>query len=392
MPLHFSTTELADRRAAACRAMAARGLDAMLIVKPESQFYLTGYDTFGYVYFQALLLTRSGQTALLTRAPDMRQARFTSDIEDIRIWVDAAGVRPVDHAIRLLADYGLVGKTIGVEWDSYALPAKTGFQLAHALDAAVTPHADASDLVDRLRLIKSPSEMAYVRRAAELVDAMMAAGIEAAGPGAFEGDILAALQAAGYRGGGDDPANEQILGSGPGALMCRYFTGRRHLDARDQLTLEIAGVCRHYHAALMRTISIGPPPPRQVAMHEACVTALDAAQAALRPGRPLGDVFEAHAAVLDDAGLAAARMNACGYALGTTYAPNWMDAPTLSMFHRGNETLAAPGMVFFIHIIAYDSESDERPGGLAMTSGATVLVTADGAERLTRTPTDLVVR
>ena len=54
-----------------------------------------------------------------------------------------------------------------------------------------------------------------------------------AGPGAFEGDIIAAMQGAVFRGGGDDPANEYIIGSGQDALLYRYFTGRRTLDARD---------------------------------------------------------------------------------------------------------------------------------------------------------------
>src|SRR3546814_16454819 len=58
-----------------------------------------------------------------------------------------------------------------------------------------------------------------------------------------------------------------IIGSGPGALLCRYFSGRRHLDAEDQLTLEWAGTYRHYHAAMMRTLPIGHPQPLHREMH-----------------------------------------------------------------------------------------------------------------------------
>ena len=75
--------------------------------------------------------------------------------------------------------------------------------------------------------MKSPAEIACHREAARLADAALDAAVAATGPGAFEGDILAELQGAIYRGGGDDPANEQIIGSGPGALMCRYYSGRR---------------------------------------------------------------------------------------------------------------------------------------------------------------------
>jgi len=192
------------------------------------------------------------------------------------------------------------------------------------------------------------------------------------------------MQAAVYRGGGDDPANEQVIGSGRDALLCRYHSGRRHLDARDQITIEFAAAYRHYHAAFMRTFAIGEPPARQVELYEAASDALEACKAALRPGRPIHEVYDAHAGVLDAAGLAEHRLNACGYSLGTTFAPNWMDWP---MFYAGNPVEAAPGMVYFIHIIIADS-----PAGVAMTLGQTVEVTAEGCAPLTRAPQGLVVK
>ena len=383
MPLHFTEAELAGRRRAACAAMAARGLDGMLLFRQESLYYLTGYDTFGYVYFQCLYLGADGTMTLLTRAPDLRQAHFTSVIEDVRVWVDTAGATPEQALIEILDGRGARGNKLGVEWNAYGLTASLGFRLREALDGVCTVE-DTSDLVSRLRLIKSPAELAYARRAAELADASYAEAVRLAAPGAFEGDILAAMQAAVFSGGGDDPANETIIGSGPGALMCRYFTGRRHLEADDQLTLEFAGVYRHYHACLMRTIRIGEPPSRQRAMHAAALDSLAAAKEALRPGRPIGEVFDAHARVLDDAGLGPHRLNACGYSLGATYAPNWMDWP---MFFHGNPEPAAEGMVFFIHIIVFDSDA-----GLAMTSGQTVEVTAEGCVPLTQAPLELIVK
>ncbi len=383
MPLHFTEAELAARRARACTAMAAAGLDGLLCFRQESMFWLTGYDTFGYVYFQCLYLGADGAMTLLTRAPDLRQAQQTSVIDDIRIWIDRPDAGPAEQLRDILDGHGCRGKRLGVEWEAYGLTANNGRAVEAALDGFCRLE-DASRLVSRLRLVKSPAEMGYVRRAAELADAAWDEAVAHAGPGAFEGDILAAMQGAVFRGGGDYPGNEFIVGSGPQALLCRYFTGRRHLDAQDQLTLEFAGVYRRYHACLMRTLCIGAPPARQVEMHEVAVEALDAARDALRPGRPVGDVFDAHARAIDAAGMQAHRLNACGYSLGATYAPNWMDWP---MFFRGNAVEAAPGMVFFIHIIIFDSEA-----GLAMTTGQTVAVTETGCEVLTRAPLDLVVK
>jgi Xaa-Pro dipeptidase len=383
MAIHFSVSELADRRARACAAMAARGLDGLLIFRQESMFYLTGYDTFGYVYFQCLFLGADGALTLLTRAPDLRQAQHTSIIEDIRIWVDKEGASPADALRDVLESHGCRGKTLGVEWEAYGLTARSGQMLTAALDGFAALE-DASDLVSRLRVVKSEAELRYVRRSAELADDALEEAERLAGPGAFEGDILAAMQGAVFRGGGDDPANETIIGSGRDALLCRYFTGRRHLDAQDQLTLEFAGVYRHYHACLMRTILIGEASPEHRKMHEAVVASLDAAKGALVPGEPIGQVFDAHAAVLDEAGYQKHRLNACGYSLGTTFAPNWMDWP---MFYTGNPFEAGPGMVFFIHICIFDSDS-----GRAMTTGQTVEVTNEGAQPLSQAALDLVVK
>ena len=362
--------------------MAEAGLDGLLMFRQESMYYLTGYDTFGYVFFQCLYLGADGRMTLLTRAPDRLQAKLTSVVEDVRIWVDAPDAQPAKALRAILDEHGCRGKRLGVEWEAYGLTACNGQRLAAALDGFCTL-VDASDLVSRLRVVKSPAELAYVRRAAELADASLEEAWRLAGPGAFEGDILAAMQGAVFKGGGDDPANETIIGSGPNALLCRYATGRRHLDKDDQLTLEFAGVYRHYHSCLMRTLVIGRVDPRLKAMHEASVDALHAAEEALRPGNPIGDVFDAHARVLDAAGYRAHRMNACGYSLGTTFAPNWMDWP---MFYRGNPYVAEIGNVFFIHIIVFDDAN-----GLAMTLGRTSEVTARGAQPLSKASLDFVV-
>ena len=383
MALHFTREEFAARRAAASAALKARGLDGLLMFRQESMYYLTGYDTFGYVFFQCLVLDADGGFTLLTRAPDLRQAERTSIVEDIRIWVDRPDANPALELHAILDAKHLSGQRLGVEYDAYGLTARNGKRLEAALEGFCTL-VDASDLVSRLRLVKSPAEIAYVRQAAELADLALDEAHRLAGPGADEGEILAAMQGAILSRGGDDPANEFIIGSGGDALLCRYFSGRRKLSEQDQLTLEFAGVYRHYHSCLMRTIPIGEVPSRQREMHKVAVDALEACKAALIPGRPIGEVFDAHARVLDAAGYQAHRMNATGYSLGTTFAPNWMDWP---MFYHDNPEPAASGQVFFIHIIIFDSERQ-----LAMTTGQTVLVGEKGVETLSKRPTDLVVR
>ncbi|MEM6678338.1 MAG: Xaa-Pro peptidase family protein [Pseudomonadota bacterium] len=379
--LHFDQAEYDARMRATRAAMEERGLDALLLFAPESQYWLTGYDTFGYCFFQCLVVSAQG-TVLLTRSADQRQAALTSTIGDIRVWRDRAGAVPAEDLAALLSDLGLAGRRLGWETATHGLTHANG----RAVEAAVGRLAilvDASDLMGLLRLVKSTAEIACVRRAAALGDAAWDAAVEAAGPGVEEAAVLAAMQGAVFAGGGGYPGNAFIIGSGAQALLCRYQEGRRRLDAEDQLTLEWAGVYAHYHAALFKTLVIGRPRPAHARMHRAAAEALAACEERLRPGETMGAVFDAHARVLDAHGLGAHRLNACGYALGPRFPPSWMED---QMFYEGAEQVLAPGMVFFLHMILMDSDS-----GTAMCLGRTSLVTEAAAEPLSRMPLEMTI-
>ena len=383
MALHFSSEEFAQRSRRTMEALKSRNLDGLLMFRQESMYYLSGYDSFGYVFFQCLYLGADGRMMLLTRAPDLRQARHTSILEDIRIWTDGPDANPAKQLKHILDDFGCKGRRLGVEYDAYGLTAKNGKLLEAALsDFCILE--DASDLVSRLRVIKSAAELEYVCRAAELADRAYDEAYRLAGPGVNEGDILAAMQGVIFSGDGDYPGNEFIIGSGKDALLCRYKSGRRKLDPQDQLTLEWAAAYRHYHAAMMRTIPIGQATERHKRMHVVTIEAMDACLEALKPGRPIGEVFDAYAHVCDTSGMRDHRLNATGYSLGTTFAPNWMDWP---MFYHANPVLAEENMVYFLHMILMDSDTDH-----AMCFGHTVVVTETGCEVLSRRSLDLIVK
>ena len=382
MPLHFDTAEYTARQARATQAVADAGLDALIMFAPESHFWICGYDTFGFAMFQAMVLTANGDLHLLTRLPDLRQAQLTSTLSDdeIHIWTEVEGAKPVQDLIKLLERLGIASGRLGFESNTSGLTDFNGQMLRSALPDLI----DASELIRHLRRLKSPAEIDMHRKAAALSDDAMDAGLAVTHAGAFEGDILAEMQGAVFKGGGDYAGNEFILGSGPGALLCRYYSGRRHLDAQDQITWEWSGAYARYHAAMMRTVVIGEPNDWQRHMHTACVEALEACEAAIRPGDPMGNVFDAHARVFDAAGLNHARSQACGYAMGAIYNPIWVDFP---MFYHGNPLIMQENQVFFLHMILMDSEA-----GLAMCYGHSVLVTANGVERLSRQPLDLLIR
>lgn len=375
--LHFERSELEQRIARLRRLLRERDLAALLVFAQESHYYLTGFDTSGYVFFQcAVVSADDGPVTLLTRRPDLEQARRTSIIEDIRIWYDAEGADPGSDLRAILEEKGLRGQRIGIELATHGLTAVNYLRVSRALDGWCHLE-DGSDLVRGLRLVKSPAEISYVRRAAQLADDALLAMRESAKPGAFEGDITAAGQSIIFRGGGDVAASGPVLGSGDRALLVRNSTGARHLDAVDQLTIEFAAVYRRYHACLMITFPIGKANTRQRCMFDATRDAIAAMTEAAVPGNPIGAIDEAHRRVYDAAGFEKSRMAACGYSLGATYRPNWMDVPP--MLYVGNPLPMCPGMVLFMHAILADSEHN-----LAMSLGRTIVITDSGCEVLSR--------
>ncbi len=382
MALHFTRREYRARMDRLTKAMGEAGLDCMLLFSQESMYWLTGYDTFGFCFFQCLVVKADGEMVLLTRAPDLRQARHTSIIEAIVIWTDRGGADPSQDLHKLLGDMNLVGAGIGVEYDTVGLTGAAAKRIDQRL-ANFATLSDASAVIPALRSIKSKAELDCARKAGELADAALDAAVAKTAAGAFEGDILAAMHSAIFAAGGDYPGNEFIIGSAEDALLCRYKSGRRKLSTNDQLTLEWAGSWARYHAAMMRTIIVGKPTARHQELYEAASAALLAVQDAMVVGNPISHMFDAHAKVLDDAGLTRHRLNACGYSLGASFTPCWMDAP---MIYAGNETAIAANMVLFTHMIIADSES-----GTAMTLGRSYITSANGPQSLSRHEIDLIV-
>jgi Xaa-Pro dipeptidase len=381
MGLHFSQEEFKSRKSKVLISMKEQKIDALLMFRQESMYWLTGYDTFGYVFFQTLILDQKGNIVLLTRAPDLRQAQNTSNIENIKIWIDKDGSNPTNDLKVILDQLNLKGKNLGVEYEAYGLTGRNTLRLNKSLENYCSIE-DKSELITKLRVVKSKEEIVYVKKAAELADKALHEVWKYAKVGASESKILAEMNRVIFEGGGDYPANEFIIGSGKNALLCRYQAEKQILKNPDQLTIEWAGTYRHYHSAMFRTIPIGKTNAKHYKMHEACVEALKNCERKLKAGNKIGEVFDIHAQTFDELGFKKSRMNACGYSLGATFSPNWMDWP---MLYTENPYKITPGNVFFIHMILMDSENQ-----LAMNLGETYLVNEKGNERLGKNKLELV--
>lgn len=382
--VHFSEDEFRQRQAAVRREMAARGLDGLLISRIEDQYWLCGLDTDGFVIFHMMFIGSGGQLTHVTRTADLASIDYSSLCEDVRVWEDAQG-NPKSRVIKdMLKSHGMGGKRIGIQLDSFGLLPNLHLELREALDSWCEL-IDASDLIRLMRLVKSPQELDYHRQAGRILDRACARAIDLIAPGADEGHVLAEVYRVIWEEGADIPANRMPMGHGEKAMNVRYVTGRGRIGENDQVTFEMGDAWRHYHVADMFTVLTGPNvDPRHLRMHAACTHALDRVQETLRAGRTLGDVFEAHRATLAADGYEHALLKACGYTMGATFPPTWMEQP---MIYRDNPLVLEPNMVFFTHMILSDQKT-----GLIMSLGETSIITDGAPEVITHVPRDPIVR
>ena len=255
--LQFTAQEHAGRLANTRVRLRARGLDALFVFAQESHYWLTGFETAGYVFFQVSVITvDDSPTVLLTRRPDLAQARSASLYDEVRSWLDAEAANPAIDPRGILQELGLVGGRVGVEYATHGMTAAHG-RLVDAGLAGLVVLEDAPDIVRSGRLVKSPAELAYVRQAGRLADAAVAAMLGAAVPGRLDSGVTAAGVAAMLEGGGDMPAGGPLVISGPRAVYGRGIGGPRRLEDDGQVRIELGASYRRYHACTEETVSIG---------------------------------------------------------------------------------------------------------------------------------------
>src|SRR5215831_4388933 len=384
MTLSFDLGEYAARLRRARAAMRDAGLDALLVFHQEHMFYLAAYDQIGYWVYQVLIVPAADlpMTAVVRKVDELL-VRDGGIVEDVRVWLDDATRDPAQQTADILAERGLLrGKRLGIERKSHALLPYYYDLLRDALAGAEL--VDASDLITELRLVKSPAEIACMRRAGEIMDAGVRAAWEALRPGIRECDVHAALVHAMYTAGGEHPSVAPPMGAGPRTLTQTHGAATtREVQAGDPFLLEVGGCYRRYHAVNMRTASLGRPSPRMQSMHDAIREATDAGLALIKPGVPTADVARRVHETMAPHGYSR-RGQHVGYGIGLGYPPTWID--NLRIKETDTHVLQ-PGMTFLFHsgLVAPDSS-------VYVALGDPVLVTDTGVERLTSLDRELTVR
>jgi Xaa-Pro dipeptidase len=252
--LPFSREEHLQRQDKLRAELAARGVEAMLVFAQESMYWLTGYDTGGFVYYQCLVVPTDGRKpVLLTRRPDLVQAQQTSIIEDIRIWWDAEDANPAQDLKVILEELGLGGKKIAIELNTHGLTGWNLYRTQQTIGDWCTLEDDRH-LIRWLRVVKSPAEIEYTRKASRILDDSLNAVIAAARPGILDSDLKAVYLTTILGQGADMPPNAPLFNSGPRAVYGRGVSDPRRLEEQDQILVEYPVAYRRYNVKTEWTV------------------------------------------------------------------------------------------------------------------------------------------
>ena len=379
--LPFLREEYGQRLAAVCRNMEAAGLEVMLTTVPENIVYLTGYHTLGYFTFQLLILSLDQAPILVTRSINVEKARADSCLEIIEGYSDTED--PDDVTYRVLNKYGLLARRIGNQDDAWFFSVARYKKLIGRL--GVPGLADCSDVVERVRRVKSRQEIEYIRQAGRYCIASLDAAIAAVQSGASENDVSAAAHAAMYRAGGEFLGHEAQFVAGPAAGLAFECARRRPIRSDDVVYMEAGGTHNRYNCMLSRTVFVGKPDSRWKVMAEASRDALNAAKVAIRPGRTSHEVDRAAREVMQKAGFGRYFNHRTGYSIGIGLPPDWGEGRIMSLNENDPLVLEA-GMCF--HIIP--DLKVPHAGGVVFSES--VVVTGTGCEVLAPYPQEIFFR
>lgn len=387
--LHFSRKEFAERLAKARHSMDAQGIEVLVITDPSNMNWLTGYDGWSFYTPQCVVVGPEGDPFWFGRGMDAPGAHRTTYLEadDIVGYADhyvmSTERHAMDHLAEVLDARGWGDKRVGVEMDNYYYSARAHASFTeHMADASFD---DATGLVNWCRLIKSEQEISYMRVAAQIVEKMYERVLDVIEPGVRKNDLVAEIYHTAIRGieghGGDYPAIVPLLPTGVDASAAHLTWDDKPLERGAGTFFEIAGVHKHYHVPLCRTVYLGTPPQHFYDAEKALIDSIAAGMAAATPGNTCEDMHRAFITELRSHGFD--KESRAGYSIGVSYPPDWGER-NISI-REGDTTVFAPGMT--MHFMPALWQDD---WGLEITES--LLITESGAEPLASVPRQLFVK
>jgi Xaa-Pro aminopeptidase len=375
---HAPTAALKRRQTAVRAELTARQLDGLVVTSLPNVLYLTNF-------------TGSAAIAVLTA----ERVYFLTDSRYLTVVADSRGQTYECPGLEVVAvdgsyDAKLADVLSGQGWTRVAFEAADLTVSRHAWLtsklAAASPAVDfvpTEGVVERARLVKDDYEIATLREAGRRLSRVAAQVPSEVRPGRTETEVAMAIDSRIREAGFSRTAFETIVAGGPNAALPHARPGERKLAEGDLVVLDFGGVYDSYCVDLTRTVSIGAASPRVREVYEAVRLAHDQAIQAVAPGRSRFDIDAAARQTLDERGLGEAFGHGTGHGLGIEV----HEGPRITRRRPDVDTTdeaVQPGMVFTIEPGAY------LPGWGGVRIEDDVLVTENGVDLLTTTPTDLI--
>jgi len=379
----FPEKELRQRLESVRRLMKERDLAALVVSVPENIYYLTGLDHWGFFACHVLVIPLEGRMALACRA--MERITVENQVSNADFHGHGDTEELSDYVLDILADRGLSAARLGIEKRSLFMTPRIYEMIVGG--AAKAHWLDGSGIIDELRLVKSPLEQDYTRKAAATADAGTLAAIDAIRDGASDYEIAAECNWAMILAGSEYP------GFGP-FIRPTTRLGEEHTTWRgdffhdgDAVFLEIGGAYRKYQAPMGRLVYVGRAPAGAERSAELAIRGIQAICDTLKPGATAGEVYQAWKDVADSAGLTDYHRHHCGYMVSIGFPPSWTGGSMVTSLQPGSDRRLQAGMTFHAH--SWFTNTDVVDYFISNT----VMLTESGAENLThRTPQTLIIR
>jgi Xaa-Pro dipeptidase len=380
--LAFTISEYRTRVRKAQQAMAAQGLDGLLVHNMAGICYLTGLESIAVHKYWLCLVPAAGDPLLLTQDFESYNIRISSWLKIAATY--AIGADPVAATKTLLQSAKLDGKKLGVEMGPLSsLSLRDYLRLKTLLPKA--NFIDATALVPSIAAIKSPAEIAYHRGAGRISSAAMRAAVAAVREGRTDNDIAAVASECLIREGSEYQCYQPIVTVGPRAGVPHSTFQRIPIRRGDPVFMEFGACIRRYSSPIMRTAVVGEPPEKMRRMFEMCLRSVNSSIEHLKPGAVAGDVAATSAKAIGPMPKSLVWHGSYAYSVGLGFPPEWSDTDDNEVA-RNSKAILQPGMVF------HCSTSIRDPGKLGTTCSETVLLTERGCEVLTDLPRELFVR
>ena len=379
---YFEISEFEKRHSRVRLEMEKSGIDLLLVFAPANINYLIGTPSKGYQEFQVLFFPlKPDKLTIITRLPDSPHLKAESLADEVIGWGGREPEDPIDVMKRVMRERNFSGLQTGVEVPYYYLHPYDYKKIIDLIGDSLVK--DATDLIGSIRLVKSPAEIEYVKKAAHILDKSMETGLKSINVGKTERQVSADIHHTLLLSGSDIPSSPMNFLTGPRSAFAHAEPSDRVISNGDFMHIQFGAHWKRYCCTIGRQISLGKPTQRMLDIYQVARDAVDACIEVIKPDVPATVPHEAAKNIISKAGMDSYRLHMTGYAVGAAFPPSWVEPLVLE---SNCPYILQEGMVIAVEPPLFGFED-----GLGVRVIENVLINKNGAQALCKTTRDFII-